>query len=159
MVQQRNADRLRYEGVEVAGAVRLPADVVIGGNYTHLSGDRIDSASPPTGDTYADKTTGYARWEPSARPWWVEYRVRHNSSADANLEPGEPAPPAGDTLPAFTVHDLAGGWSLGPWAGITHSLLFEVANLSNELYAEFSNVSFFRPEPGRRFTAAYRLRF
>jgi outer membrane receptor protein involved in Fe transport len=159
VVQQRNADRLRYEGLEVAGAVRLPADIVVGANFTHLSGDRIDSASPPTGDTYADKSSGYVRWEPAARPWWAEYRIRHNGAADANLESGEPVPPAGEELPAFTTHNVAGGVSLGPWAGLTHSLLFEVSNLSNELYAEFSNISFFRPEPGRRFTAAYRLRF
>lgn len=159
VVQQRNIDRLRYEGLELASAVRLPADFTLGGNYTYLSAERIDSASPPTGDTYSNKLTAYVRWEPTDRPFWAEYRVRHNGTENANVQAGQPIPLVGETLPSFTVHNLAGGVSLGPWAGITHSLLFEVANVTNELYAEFSNVSFFRPEPGRRVTAAYRLRF
>lgn len=39
-----------------------------------------------------------------------------------------------------------------------HSLTFAIDNLTDELYAEFSNVSFFRPEPGRHYTASYRIR-
>ena len=159
VVQQRNIDRLRYEGLEFAGALRLPSDFTLGGNYTYLSAERIDSASPPTGDTYANKVTAYLRWEPTDRPFWAEYRVRHNGEENANIQPGQVIPLVGEALPAFTVHYLAGGIALGPWAGLTHSLLFEVANVTDELYAEFSNVSFFRPEPGRRVTAAYRLRF
>jgi outer membrane receptor protein involved in Fe transport len=159
VVQQRNVDRLRYQGVELTAAVRLPADLTVGGSFTHLSADRIDSANPPTGDTYADKTTAYVQWRPTERPFWAEYRLRHNGSEDVNLDPGEPAPAIGDELPSFTVHSVAGGVTLGPWAGITHTLLFEVANATDELYAEFSNAVFFRPEPGRRVSAAYRLRF
>jgi len=36
-------------------------------------------------------------------------------------------------------------------------LTFGIGNLTDELYAEFSNATFFRPEPGRNFTAGYRL--
>jgi outer membrane receptor protein involved in Fe transport len=32
-------------------------------------------------------------------------------------------------------------------------------NLTDELYAEFSNATFFRPQPGRNFVASYRVRF
>jgi outer membrane receptor protein involved in Fe transport len=159
VVQQRNIDRLRYQGIELTAAVRLPADLVLGGSFTHLSADRIDSANPPTGDTYADKTTAYVQWRPAEHPYWAEYRVRHNGSEDTNLEAGEPVPAIGETLPSFTVHSVAGGVTLGPWAGLTHTVLLEVSNATDELYAEFSNAVFFRPEPGRRVSAAYRLRF
>jgi hypothetical protein len=30
---------------------------------------------------------------------------------------------------------------------------------TNELYAEFSNATFFRPEPGRTATVSYRVKF
>jgi hypothetical protein len=33
-----------------------------------------------------------------------------------------------------------------------------VANLTDELYAEFSNIGSFRPQPGRNFVLTYRLR-
>ena len=40
-----------------------------------------------------------------------------------------------------------------------HSLTFGIENLTDELYAEFSNVTFFRPEPGRHYLANYRVKF
>jgi len=42
---------------------------------------------------------------------------------------------------------------------VRHALAVNVSNLSNRLYAEFPNVSFFRPEPGRAVTVTYRLGF
>ncbi len=85
--------------------------------------------------------------------------MRHNASADISLEPGEPAPAVGDTLPAFTIHGLGGGVVLFQRESHEHSLTFGVENLTDELYAEFSNATFFRPEPGRNFTASYRVKF
>lgn len=65
----------------------------------------------------------------------------------------------GDTLPAFTIHGLGGGVILYQRGTQEHSLTFGIENLTDELYAEFSNVTFFRPEPGRNFTASYRIKF
>ena len=86
------------------------------------------------------------------------YNDRHNWAADISLEAGEPTPAAGDTLPAFTIQGLSGGVILFQRGTQEHSLTFAVDNLTDELYAEFSNVSFFRPEPGRHYTASYRIR-
>ena len=85
--------------------------------------------------------------------------MRHNASADISLEPGEPAPAVGDTLPAFTIHGLSGGVVLFQRGTQVHSLTLGIENLTDELYAEFSNATFFRPEPGRHFIASYRIRF
>ena len=159
VVQQQNAERLRYQGIELAAGYRTEVGVTLGGNYTHLDADRLDSTNPPTGDTYGDKYVGYLRWEPTERPFWVEYRFRYNASTPANLDANEPVPAVGDTLPSFAVHTLAGGVTLferGRWG---HDLRLEVENLTDELYAEFSNATFFRPEPGRNVRASYRLRF
>lgn len=159
VVQERNVDKLRYEGVEVALGYRFDVGMTVGGNYTHLNADRLDSSNPPTGDTYGDKYVGYVRWEPGTRRYWVEYRLRHNSSTPANLDPNQSVPPIGSTLPGFTVHALAGGVTLFEKGSVKHELDLSVENLTDELYAEFSNASFFRPEPGRNVKAAYRLRF
>ena len=50
--------------------------------------------------------------------------MRHNASDDVTLDPGEPAPAVGDTLPAFTVHGLGGGVTLFERRPHEHSLTF-----------------------------------
>jgi len=159
VVQQQNAEKLRYQGIELALGYRTRGGLTVGGNYTHLDADRLDSTNPPTGDTYGDKYVGYVRWEPNRRPFWLEYRVRYNASTKANLDPNEPVPAIGDTLPSFQVHTLAGGVTLFERGRFSHELRLAVENLTDELYAEFSNATFFRPEPGRNVTASYRVRF
>jgi hemoglobin/transferrin/lactoferrin receptor protein len=159
VVQQRNADRLRYQGIELAVGYRTAFDLSLGGNYTYLDAERLDSVTALAADTYGDKLVAWARWEPAARPFWVEYRFRYNASADANLDPNEPVPAIGDELPSFAVHTLAGGATLFEHGRFAHDLRLEVENLFDELYAEFSNATFFRPEPGRNVRASWRVKF
>ncbi len=159
VVQQRNAEQLRYEGVEMAAGYRTRFGVTVGANISVLDGERIDSTNPPTGDTYGNKYVGWVRYEPSGGRFWAEYRVRHNGATDANLDPDEPVPPVGSRLPGFTVHGLAGGARLFEFAGMIHEATLAIENLADELYAEFSNATFFRPEPGRNVKLSYRIRF
>jgi len=159
VVQQRNAEKLRYEGVEFATGYRTSYGLTTGLNYTHLNASRIDSKNPPTGDTYGDKYVFFTRYEPDSKPYWIEYRLRHNQSTDANLDPNQPIPPIGRTLPSFTVQSIAGGYTFLERGRFSHEIRLAVENLTDELYAEFSNATFFRPEPGRSYNASYRLRF
>ncbi len=57
------------------------------------------------------------------------------------------------------MHTLGAGVVLFERGRQSHSLTLQVENLTDELYAEFSNASFFRPEPGRNYSASYRVRF
>ncbi len=159
VVQQRNIDRLRYEGVELLVQQRLGNAWTLGGNATYLDAERLDSANPPTGDTFGEKLNLFGRWQPDGGRGWVEYRLRHNGGDRANLDPGEPVPPVGPELPSFTVHTLAAGYEVGTTGRLRHHLGVVVDNLTDELYAEFSNAAFFRPQPERRVVATYRLRF
>ncbi|KAB2964684.1 MAG: TonB-dependent receptor, partial [Thermoanaerobaculia bacterium] len=159
VVQQVNFERLRYQGVELAVGYRAPFGLTAGGNFSFIDAERVNASNPPPGGNYGEKYVGYLRYEPGAGRWWAEYRVRHNASADANLAPDEPVPPVGSVLPSFTVHALAAGARLFERAGVAHHLQVTVENLTNELYAEFSNATFFRPEPGRNVKASYRVRF
>ncbi|MCG8462506.1 MAG: TonB-dependent receptor, partial [Holophagales bacterium] len=156
VVQQRNLDRLTYEGVELSGAYRFDAGISIGGNFSWLEGRRLDSANLPTGDSYGEKANFYFRYAPFDSPWSFEYRARHNSEQDLALTAGEPPPVVGSTLPAFTVHGLYGGYAFTAF-GADHKLGLLVDNLTDELYAEFSNVAFFRPQPERNFILTYSL--
>ncbi len=157
VVQERNIEKLRYEGAEFAVGYHSPRGFALGGNYTYVDGERTDSTNPPTGDSFGDKINLYARYSPGTSRWWVEYRLRRNGEEKANLDPNEPLPPVGARLPAFTVHSLAGGARLFEVAGSRHSLGLVVDNLTDELYAEFSNATFFRPQPGRTLTVSYRI--
>jgi outer membrane receptor protein involved in Fe transport len=159
VVQQRNLDRLRYEGFEVALGYRAPFGLSLGANYTHLEDERIGISAAPVENQYADKIAAFLRYEPDSRRWWAEYRIRHNGGDDVVLDEGEPAPPIGDRLPAFTVHSVGAGVLLFERGRQSHSLTVQIVNLTDELYAEFSNATFFRPEAGRNVVASYRVSF
>ena len=159
VVQQRNIDRLRWDGVELIVGYRAQNGFSIGANYTYLDGERVDSDNPPTGDAVSEKVNLRLRWEPPRGIWWTEYRLRSNGSQRAVFDPNEPPPPVGEILPSFTVHSLGAGVTLSDTGRVGHGFSVLVDNLTDELYAEFSNASFFRPQPGRSVTATYRLRF
>ncbi len=159
VVQQRNIDRLRWDGVEMVVGYRADNGFSVGANYTYLDGERVDSDNPPTGDAVSEKVNLRLRWEPPRGIYWTEYRVRHNGAQRAVLDPNEPVPPVGEILPSFTVHGLSAGVTLPSSGRVGHVFSVLVDNLTDELYAEFSNATFFRPQPGRSVTASYRLRF
>lgn len=159
VVQQQNADRLRYEGLEVAGGWRANSGLVLEGSYTHINGERIDSTNPPTGDQATDRLVASVRYEPSASRWWAEYRVRWQDKQRANIDPDEPLPPVGTFLPSFTVHQIGAGVTLFERGNQRHGLQLQVDNLTDELYAEASNATFFRPQSGREVALTWRSAF
>ena len=65
----------------------------------------------------------------------------------------------GRTLSAFTVHGIGAGARVLGKGSISNDVSVWVENLTNELYAEFANATFFRPEPGRTFRVSYRIGF
>ncbi len=160
VVQQVNADRLRYEGVEFATGYRTSVGITLGGNFTYINASRLGATTIlPPDDVYRTKTFLYARYEPEASRFWAEVNTRHNGSAKANVDPDEPPPPVGTELPAFTVANFGAGARVYANGSFTHDVTLWVDNLADTLYAEFTNASFFRPEPGRTLRVGYRLGF
>jgi outer membrane receptor protein involved in Fe transport len=161
VVQQRNADVFKVDGIEIAGAYRFRNGLSLGGNFTSLDGEAEigGPATDPTGDTFEEKWTGFLRYDQPRGRYWAEYRVRHNAESDQELDPGALVPPVGPVLPSFTIHNLAGGVVLFDSDRFEHNLGVVIANASDELYAEFSNASFFRPQSERNIVGTYRLRF
>jgi outer membrane receptor protein involved in Fe transport len=160
VVQQRNAEVYKIDGFELVAGYRFNSGISLSANYTSLDGESVfgGPATNPTGDTYSDKLAGYVRYDQRRGRYWIEYRVRHNGEQDLLADPGAIVGPLGEVIPSFTVHDLAAGVRLFETARQQHSLNLFVNNLTDELYAEFSNATFFRPEPERTFMAAYRVR-
>lgn len=159
VVQQRNVDKLRYEGVEATIGYRAANGLAVGGNFTHLTAERVGQSAAPVENLYSTKVNLYARYQPPAGRWWAEARLRHNGDEPARVEQGEPLPTVGDTLPAFTIYTLSAGAKLAQGGRLSHNLVLIADNLTDELYAEFSNATFFRPEPGRNLTLSYRIGF
>lgn len=149
--QNINVDQLRITGVELAATVRLGESVTVGTGYSHLSPRTVGDPDLPLGDGYSNKLTGTLRYARPDGRFWVEYAVRHNGRRD-DVDLG--ASPVGHDIPAFTVHGLHGGLSLG-----RQQLAVSVANLTNTLYAEGPNVGFFRPEPKRSVVFAWSFGF
>ena len=158
VVQQRNVDRTEVRGFELVGGYRFRNGVTVGGNFTYLDSERTDSDNPPTGDAPSEKFNVYVRYNPTASRFSLEYRARHNGEENAVLEPGDPIPTVGETLPSFTVHTLSAFATLFETSRTSHRLGLIVDNLSDELYAEFTNIGSFRPQPKRNFILMYRLR-
>ena len=155
-----NVDKLRFTGVEVSADVMLPVGFSVGGSYTHLSTKDVLNENNPVGDSYGDKfqfDVGYRH--PSDR-FWIEYNFRHNGERkDSELSGPLGTSPIGPVLPAFTVHSVRGGVTLFRRGGHTHRVGVVVSNLTDALYAEFSNAGFFRPEARRGVTLSYDVSF
>jgi len=149
--QNINIDQLRITGVELAATVRLGESMTLGTGYSHLSPRTVGEPDVPLGDGYSNKLTGTVRYAHPDGRFWIEYAIRHNGRRD-DVELG--ASPVGDVIPAFTMHGLHGGLSLG-----RQQLAVSVTNLTNALYAEAPNVGFFRPEPKRNITVTWSLGF
>ncbi len=152
-----NVDELLYRGVEVAATFFLPSGFSVGAGYTHLESQDVLEPNNPVGETFANKLTASLRYDAPNDRFWAAYEVRHNGDQkDVDLGTN----PIGEILPAFTVHNLRGGVTLlETAAGMKHRVGVTVANLTNELYAEFSNASFFRPEPKRNLFVTYEVAF
>ena len=155
-----NVDKLRFTGVEVTADVMLPLGFTLGGSYAHLRTKDVLNENNPVGDSYGDKfqlDVGYR--DPGDR-FWVSYDFRHNGERkDSELSGPLGTSPIGPVLPAFTVHSIRGGVTLFRVGPQTHRLGVAVTNLTNALYAEFSNAGFFRPEARRGVTLTYDVSF
>jgi len=151
-----NVDQIRYQGVELAAEIRPIDGVAIGGSYSWLDAKDVLDPSNPIGQSYGTKLFTHLRYTDPGGLFWAEYAVRHSGeSRDGQVLGG----PVGDVLPAFTVHDIRGGVRLFERGRVRTGLLASVTNLTNELYAEASNASFFRPQPKRAFQVGLTVAF
>ena len=151
-----NVDRIRHDGLELQAGIRLLERIELSGSYTQLDSRNISDPNSPVGDSYGKKLTVDLAYRHPGDRLMLGYAGRHNGE-QSNAIVG--TSPIGTTLPAFTVHSLRGRLRLLDRAGLRNSLGFAVENLTNELYAEASNASFFRPEPRRSATLSWITEF
>ncbi|MDA0311490.1 MAG: TonB-dependent receptor [Gemmatimonadetes bacterium] len=156
--QNVNVDQLLFRGMEVGADLGLGAGFSTAGSFTWMDSQNVLDVENPVGESFSSKVTGTVRYDAPDNRFWAAGGIRHNAE---QLEVDFGADnPVGDLMPAFTVLNLRGGITL--WtsdSGMTHKLNIAVTNLTNQLYAEFSNVGFFRPEPKRSLTLTWDVSF
>ncbi len=145
--QNVNVDRLRFTGAEVYGEFAFLNGFALSTNFSHIRSKDVKNPGNPVGDTYADRLGGELRYRDPDGRFWLGGAVRHNWE-QKEIVLG--TSPVGPVLPAFTVLSARAGGRLFNVGGVSNNLTVAVENLTNELYAESANASFFRPEPGRR---------
>ncbi len=151
-----NVEELIYRGVEVSSDVRLGAGFTAAGSYTKLDSKNALDPDNPVGETFSSKVTGTLRWDSPSNRLWAQWDIRHNGERkDVALVEN----PIGATLPAFTVQDVRAGVQLFRTDNTLHRINLALTNLTDQLYAEASNASFFRPEPKRNLTLTYEVSF
>jgi hemoglobin/transferrin/lactoferrin receptor protein len=154
--QNVNLDEILFRGFELNGNLAVAYGFSLGAGYSKLDAEDAIDPENPVGESYSEQFTGQLRWENPDRGLWAQWDIRH-SGEQKSVELG--SNPLGDVLPAFTVQNIRGGIRLFELGGLTHSLSLAVTNLTDELYAETANASFFRPEPKRNFLITYELGF
>ena len=168
-----NLPKSRVNGFELLAEWQPVAGFTIGGTYTLLDGkDLTEGADPdgpkPTSGTYSNRITGELAYRQPNGRFWAAYQIRHNGAQDnagfeANgtdvdvncgpLDTGQNGSLC--TIPSFTVMHIRGGVRLFDYGSSSHSLMLGVENLTNELYSEFANAGFFRPNPKRTFVVSW----
>jgi outer membrane receptor protein involved in Fe transport len=152
-----NVDEIILDGVEVNADFLMDYGITFGGSFSTLSAEDAIDPENPIGESYSKKLTGRFGYRDPEGRFWGQWEIRHSGEQkDAALDSENPL---GAVLPAFTIQGLRGGVRLDERDGFATGLTLAVANLTNELYAETANASFFRPEPKLHVTLGLTVSF
>jgi outer membrane receptor protein involved in Fe transport len=159
VVQYENVDSLLYSGAELGFSWAFWRGLSASLNYTYLTSKNRET-NRYNNDSYPDKFNLLLRYDARGGRWWAEYHLRRNGEQN-NIEWQDPGdiPPVGPVFPSFSVSALRGGVTLFRNESMAHQVGLSIENLTDALYTETSNASFFRPDPGRNYILSYRLDF
>jgi outer membrane receptor protein involved in Fe transport len=143
--QNVNVDQFLFQGVEVGLQVFITPALSVDGNYTYLDSENKTNPELPVAEGSNNKLNLALRWMDTQGRFWAEYDYRHQGVQEGVIL-GENV--LGEDLPGFDVHNASVGFRF--FTGqFENRMDLRFANLTDALYAESSNSTFFRPEPGR----------
>jgi outer membrane receptor protein involved in Fe transport len=149
--QNINVDKLKIEGFEFSLNINPVKNINFLSNFTKIKSVDIGNKEKPYSDTYGSKFVVGFRYE-ETKGTWFEYNIRISGrSKDVVLADN----PIGEYIPGFTVHNSGFGVELFKGKKYSQKLIFRLNNITNKLYSEFSNGSFFRPSKGRNFVISW----
>ncbi|UCC40278.1 MAG: TonB-dependent receptor [Candidatus Aminicenantes bacterium] len=151
-----NVEKLRIQGFEFAGQVSLDFGLSLYANFSKLNSKNLSNPELMYADTYGSRLNLNLRYSHPSNLFFVEYHIRHNGERkDVDLGTN----PLGAIIPGFTVHSLRTGITLFKNSAFPQQIGVTIQNLTDTLYAEFSNASFFRPAPKRQVVLTWMARF
>jgi iron complex outermembrane receptor protein len=154
--QNVNVEELRLQGFEALLQLDFDFGFMFTANYNYFKSKNLTNPELPYSDTYGSRLNVNLRYTFPRDLFWLEYHIRFNGDQkDVQLVEN----PIGDILPSFTVHSLRAGITLFSGSKFPQQLGVTVGNLTNTLYSEFSNASFFRPGPKRHILLTWNARF
>jgi outer membrane receptor protein involved in Fe transport len=154
--QNINVDKLRMQGIEALARIFFKFGLSAQANMTYIKSKDLGRPETPYVDTYSSKFNLNVRYDHPKKLFWIGYDLRVNGEQkDVQLVEN----PIGDVIPGFVVHSISAGITLFKNSGFPQQLGIIIGNLTNELYSEFSNASFFRPAPGRHIVLTWATRF
>ena len=156
MWQNVNIERLRLQGVEALTQYSFDFGLSFLGSFSYMKSENIENPELMNADTYGSRLNLNVRYAVPGDLFWVEYHVRHNGD-QKHVDLG--SNPIGSVIPGFTVHSLRAGFTLLKNTPFPQHVGVIVGNLTNTLYSEFSNASFFRPAPKRHVVLTWSARF
>ncbi len=151
-----NIERLKLKGAEILSQVNLDFGLSFLGSFSYMKSENLLNPELMNADTYGSRINFNVRYSVPSDLFWVEYHVRRNGE-QKQVDLGNN--PIGSIIPGFTVHTLRGGITLLRNTAFPQYIGVIVGNLSNALYSEFSNASFFRPAPKRHVVLTWSARF
>jgi outer membrane receptor protein involved in Fe transport len=154
--QNINVDKLRMQGVEAVARIFFNFGLSTQANVTYIKSKDLGNPETPYVDTYSSKFNLNVRYDHPKRLFWVGYDLRINGEQKDVLLVQNPI---GDIIPGFVVHSISAGITLFKNSSFPQQLGIIIGNLTNELYSEFSNASFFRPAPKRHIVLTWATRF
>ncbi|MCJ7580235.1 MAG: TonB-dependent receptor [Candidatus Aminicenantes bacterium] len=154
--QNVNFDKLKLRGAEALAQFSFDFGLSFLTSFSTMKSENLANPELMNADTYGSRINFNVRYAVPSQLFWVEYHVRHNGE-QKYVDLGDN--PIGSVIPGFTVHYLRGGFTLLKNTPFPQYIGIIVGNLSNALYSEFSNASFFRPAPKRHVVVTWTARF
>lgn len=154
--QNVNVDKLRMQGFEAMARVILDFGLSFMGNVTWIKSKDLGNPETPYVDTYSSKFNVNVRYHHPKKLFWLAYDVRMNGDQKDVILVNNPI---GDIIPGFTIHSLSAGITLFKNSKFPQRIGIVFGNITNELYSEFSNASFFRPAPKRHIVLTWSTSF
>jgi len=151
-----NIDKLRLQGLEMLTDLRFDFGLSLMADFSYITSENLTNPELMYADTYGSRVNLNIRYAFPKDLFWIEYHIRHNGARkDVNLVNN----PIGEIIPGFTVHSLRAGITLFKDRLFPQRVTITIGNLTNTLYSEFSNASFFRPAPKRHIVLSWSAQF
>ena len=153
--QNQNFGELLFRGFEVGGQWAPVLGFEVGASYSFLDAEDVLDENSPIADSYRTRLNGDLTYRRPGGAWWATYDFRFQGESticadtNATCKSQVVQPAVGYVLPSFNVHSVRAGLRIAQVGRTSHFITVSLENFTNALYAEFSNATFFRPQPRR----------